>query len=161
MKKWLDREAMFTPRLQCDSCKAKKFDSCNLINNSSSIEEKELYEKLWKNVEIIELKGKKRIKCKYEYKRDITKFFVPEHSNVREAIGRTKYLINKLKIQGGTAYKDFKAQIDKKIELGTLERLTTERAKEVLAGPHHCTYQGVVMIETSTSTELRQIMIQT
>ena len=42
MKKWLEQEAMFTPRLQCDSCKAKKCDSCNLINNSSSIEEKEL-----------------------------------------------------------------------------------------------------------------------
>ena len=65
---------------------------------------------------------KKQIKCKYEYKRDITKVFAPEYFNVREAIGRTKSLINKLKRQVGTAYKDFKAQIDKKIELGTLER---------------------------------------
>ena len=39
--------------------------------------------------------------------------------------------------QGGTAYKDFKAQIDKKKELGKLVRLTPERAKEVLAGHHH------------------------
>ena len=53
IKKWLEQEAMFTPRLQCDSCKAKKYDSCKLINNSSSIEEKELYEKLWKNVEVM------------------------------------------------------------------------------------------------------------
>ena len=63
---------------------------------------------------MVELNGKKRIKCKYEYKRYITKIFAPENSNVREAIGRTKSLINKLKRQGGTAYKDFKAQIDNK-----------------------------------------------
>ena len=43
MKKWLEQEAYFTPKLQCDSCKARKYDSCNLMNNSSSIEEKELY----------------------------------------------------------------------------------------------------------------------
>ena len=61
-------------------------------------------------------------------------------------------MINKLKRQEGTALIDFKAQINKKIELGTLERMTPERAKEVLAGPHHCTYPGVVMSETSTST---------
>ena len=50
---------------------------------------------------------------------------------------------------------DFKAQIKKKMELGTLERMTPERAKEVLVGPHLCTYTGVVMSETSTSTEIR------
>ena len=118
----------------------------------SLVLKKKLYEKLWSNVEVVELNGKKRIKCKYEYKRDITKVFAPANSNVREAIGRTK-----LKRQGGTAFKDFKAQIDKKIELGTLERLTPEKAKEVLAGPYHCTYTGVVMSEISTSTEIRQI----
>ena len=42
MKKWLEQEAMFTPKLQCDTCKAKKCENCNLLNNSSSIEEKEL-----------------------------------------------------------------------------------------------------------------------
>ena len=87
----------------------------------------------------------------------LQKVFAPENSNVKEAIGRTKSLISKLKRQKGNAYTDFKAQIDKKIELGTLERLTTERAKEVLAGPHHCTYPGVVMSETLTSTEIRGI----
>ena len=40
---------------------------------------------------------KKRVKCKYEYKRDIKKVFAPENYNVKEAIGRTKSLINKLK----------------------------------------------------------------
>ena len=99
-----------------------------------------MYEKLWSNVEVVELNGKQRIKCKYEYKRDITKVFAPANSNVREAIGRTKSLISKLKRQGVSAFKDFKAQIDKKIELGTLERMTPERAKQFLAGPHHCTY---------------------
>ena len=44
---------------------------------------------------------------------------------------------------------DFKAQIKKKIELGTLERMSPQRAKEELAGPHHCTYPGVVTSETS------------
>ena len=78
------------PTLQCDSCKAKKCENCNLLNNSSSIEEKELYEKLWSKVEVVELNGKQRIKCKYEYKRDITKVFAPANSNVREAIGGTK-----------------------------------------------------------------------
>ena len=68
MKRWLDQEHMFTPKLQCDSCKAKKCENCNLLNNSSSIEEKELYEKLWRNVEVVELNGKKRVKCKYEFK---------------------------------------------------------------------------------------------
>ena len=46
-------------------------------------------------IEVVELNGKKRIKCKYEYKRDIRKVFAPENSNVREAIGRTKSLIIK------------------------------------------------------------------
>ena len=77
------------------------------MNNSSSIEEKELYEKLWQNVEVVTIDGKQRIRCKYEYKRDITKVFAPENSNVREAIGRTKSLINKLRRQKGTAYADF------------------------------------------------------
>ena len=108
-------------------------------------------------IEVVELNGKKRIKCKYEYKRDIRKVFAPENSNVREAIGRTKSLINKLKRQGGSALMDFKAQIRKKIELGMLERMTPERAKEALAGPHHCTYPGVVTRETSTSIETRKI----
>ena len=58
MKKWLDQEAMFMAKLQCDSCKAKKCENCNLLNNSSSIEEKELYEKLWSNVEVVELNDK-------------------------------------------------------------------------------------------------------
>ena len=75
---------MFTPKLQCDSCKARKCDSCNLINNSSSIKEKELYEKLWQNVEVVEIEGKQRSRCKYEYKQDINKVFAPEHANVRE-----------------------------------------------------------------------------
>ena len=35
--------------------------------------------------------------------------------------------------------------------------MTPERAKEVLAGPHHCKYPCVVMSETSTTTEIRQI----
>ena len=52
--------------------------------------------------------------------------------------------------------RDFEAQIKKKIELETLERMSPERAREVLAGPHHCTYPGVVTIETSTSTETRK-----
>ena len=67
MKKWLEQEAMFTPKLQLDTCKAKKCESCNLLNNNSSVEEKELYEKLWKNVEVVELNRKKSVKCKYEY----------------------------------------------------------------------------------------------
>ena len=50
MKKWLEQEAMFAPKLLCDTCKAKKCENCNLLNNSSSIEEKELYEKLWSNL---------------------------------------------------------------------------------------------------------------
>ena len=53
--------------------------------------------------------------------------------------------------------RDFEAQIKKKIELETLERMSPQRAKEVLAGPHHCTYPGVVTSETSTSTETRKI----
>ena len=53
--------------------------------------------------------------------------------------------------------KILKLKSTKKIELVMLERLTPERAKEVLLGPHHCTYPGVVMSETSTSTEIRQI----
>ena len=40
MKKWLEQEAMFTPKLQCETCKAKKCESCNLLNNNSCIEEK-------------------------------------------------------------------------------------------------------------------------
>ena len=48
----------------------------------------------------------------------------------------------------------FEAQIKKKIELETLERI---RTREVLTGPHHCTYPGVVTSETSTSTETRKI----
>ena len=71
MKKWLEQEAMFTPKLQCETCKAKKCESCNLLNSNSSIEEKELYEKLWNNVEVVESNGEKWVKCKYEYKRDI------------------------------------------------------------------------------------------
>ena len=117
---------MFTPKLQCNTCKAKKCKSCNLLNNNSIVEEKELYEEQWKNVELVELK--KRVKCKYEYKRDIKKVFAPQNSNVKEAISRTKSLINKLKRQVGTAMRDFEAQIKKKIEFGTLQRMSPERA---------------------------------
>ena len=52
---------------------------------------------------------------------------------------------------------DFVAQIKKKIEFGTLERMSDEKAREVLSGPHHYTYPGVVSSETSTSTETRKI----
>ena len=62
MQKWREQEAMFTPKLQCKTCKAKKCESCNLLNNNSSIEEKELYEKLQKNVEVVELNDKKKSK---------------------------------------------------------------------------------------------------
>ena len=75
----------------------------------------------------------------------------------KEAIGRTKSLINKLKKQGGTVMRDFETQIKKRIQLGTLERMSPERAREVLARPHHCTYPGVVTSETSTSTATRKI----
>ena len=44
----------------------------------NNYEEKELYEKLWKNVEVVTIDGKQRIRCKYEYKRDVTKVFAPE-----------------------------------------------------------------------------------
>ena len=67
------------------------------------------------------MKKKKRVKCKYEYKRDIKKVFAPENYNVREAIGRTKSLINRLKRQGGTAMNDFVAQIKKKYNWGHLK----------------------------------------
>ena len=60
MKKWLEQEAMFTPKLQCETCKVKKCESCNLLNSNISIGEKELYEKLLKNVEVVELNGKKK-----------------------------------------------------------------------------------------------------
>ena len=60
MMKWLEQEAMFTPKLQCETLKAKKCENWNLLNNNSSIEEKELYEKLWKNVEVVELNVKKK-----------------------------------------------------------------------------------------------------
>ena len=52
MKTWLEQEAMFRPKLQCDTCKDKKYENSNLLNNSSSIEEKEQYEKLGQNVEV-------------------------------------------------------------------------------------------------------------
>ena len=71
----------------------------------------------------------KRVKCKYAYKRDIKKVFTPENYNVREAIGRNKSLINSLNRQGGTAMKDFVAQIKKKFELGTLVRMSEEKAR--------------------------------
>ena len=35
--------------------------------------------------------------------------------------------------------------------------MSDEKAREVLVGPHHCTYPGVVTSETSTSTKTRKI----
>ena len=60
------------------------------------------------------------MKCKYAYKRDIKKVFTPENYNVREAIGRTNSLINRLKRQDGTAMNDFVAQIKKKNRIGDI-----------------------------------------
>ena len=35
--------------------------------------------------------------------------------------------------------------------------MSEEKAREILAGPHHCTYPSVVASETSTSTDLSKI----
>ena len=37
------------------------------------------------------------------------------------------------------------------------ERMSEEKAREILAGPHHCTYPGVVASETSVYTYFRKI----
>ena len=68
--------------------------------------------------------------CTYN-RDDIKVTFAPENSNIRYAFGRTKSLITQLRKKGPQALKDSQEQIDKKIELGTLERITEEEHEKV------------------------------
>ena len=84
------------------------------------------------------------------YRDDINVTFAPENSNNRDAVGWTKLLVTQLKKKGPQALKDFQEQIDKKIELGTLVKMSYVEHEEVKKGPHHYCYPA-----TSNSTNFR------
>ena len=91
------------------------------MNDMNSVDDIELYKKLWNGLEVVAVNGKKRVTCKYMYRDDINVTFAPANSNIREADGRTKRLITQLRKKSPQALKDFQEQIYKKIELGTLD----------------------------------------
>ena len=51
--------------------------------------------------------------------------------------------------------KDFQEQIDKNIELGTLEKMSDAEHEEVKKGPHHYCYPASVISENIDSTTFR------
>ena len=77
------------------------------MNDMNSVDDIELYKKLWDAIEVVTVKGKERVTCKYIYRDDVNVTFAPANSNIRDAVGRTKRLITQLRKKGPHALKDF------------------------------------------------------
>ena len=126
-----------------------------MLRDKFSAEDRKIYKKLWENTRLVNKDGKQRVEVEYLYRNDPHVTFKKENSNMKEAKARTDGLIRKLK--STNSLQDFKKEIQKKIDTGTLVKLTKEEEAEILAGTHHFSYLSMVKSETSTSTSTRLI----
>ena len=78
------------------------------MNDMNSVDDIELYKKMWDGVEVVTVNRKNRVTCKYMYRDDINVNFAPKNSNIWDAVERTKRLITHLKMKGPQASKTSK-----------------------------------------------------
>ena len=102
----------------------------------------------WKN-------DKQGILAKYIYQNDLNITFHPQNSNFKHAIAMTNSMIKNLKKKNQLNM--FKEDIDKKIQLGTLEKLIKEELAEILRKTHHFCYVSMVQSKNSETCQARMI----
>ena len=146
---------MSYPKLSCDSCRKRECAVCDLLCDKYFAEDSKIYKKLWENARLVNVNGQQRVQDEYLYRNDPHEIFKKENSNMKEAKARTDGLIKKLKKTG--ELKQFQQEIQKKIDTGTLVKLSKTKLDEVLNGTHHFSYLLMLKSETSTSTSTRLI----
>jgi hypothetical protein len=129
--------------------------SCDNLRSKYSEEDQDTYKKMWDNVNLIEDKGKTRVKATYLYRNPPEESFSPENSNIKAATSRTDMIINRLVKKD--QLKQFQEEIDKKIDIGCLEQVPEAEIETLLKGVHHFCYLQLVFSENSESTSTRMI----
>ena len=79
--------------------------------------------------------GKQRVRVKHIYQNDPEVTFHPRNSNFKQAIDMTNNVIKHLKKKIQLIM--FEDEIEKKIELGTQEKLSKNEIGEILHKSHH------------------------
>ena len=103
-----------------------------------SLQEKQAFKEIWDKVTLVKENGKLRVRSEYTYQNDPQETFKPENSNFKEAVGHTKRLINKLRKR--KMLKRFQEEIDKKIQIGTLKKLSKTEVENLKSKVHHFCY---------------------
>jgi hypothetical protein len=93
---------------------------------------------MWDNVNLIEDKGKTRVKATYLYRNPPEESFSPENSNMKAATSRTDMIINRLIKKD--QLKQFQEEIDKNIDIGCLEQIPEAEIETLLKEVHPATY---------------------
>jgi hypothetical protein len=96
LKRFLIQEAAEKPKVFCKDCSKRQCISCDNLRSKYSEEDQETYKKMWDNVNLIEHKGKTRVKATYLYRNPPEESFSPENSNMKAATSRTDMIINRL-----------------------------------------------------------------
>ena len=96
-----------------------------------------------------------RIMIKYIYQNDPNIKFHPQNLNFKHAIAMTNSVIKNLKKKNQLNM--FKEEIEKKIQLGTLEKLIKEELAEILRKTHHFCYVSMVQSKNSETCQARMI----
>ena len=68
LKRFLIQEAAEKPKVFCKDCSKRQCVSCDNLRSKYSEEDQETYKKMWDNVNLIEDKGKTRVKATYLYR---------------------------------------------------------------------------------------------
>ena len=67
LKRFLIQEAAEKPKVFCKDCSKRQCVSCDNLRSKYSEEDQETYKKMWDNVNLVQEKGKTRVKATYLY----------------------------------------------------------------------------------------------
>ena len=85
---------------------------------------------------MVQERGKTRVKATFLYRNPPHETFAPENLNMKNALSRTDMIINRLIKK--EQLEQFKEEIQKKIDIGCLERVSEEDLQELIRG--HTTF---------------------
>ena len=96
LKTFLEAEASTMPTEKCEKCAKTSCEECDILRSKYSAEDARLYCEMWSTVNLVEHKGKTRVKATYVYRTNPEVTFHKDSSNIGEAKARTNALISKL-----------------------------------------------------------------
>ena len=138
LKKFMEAESTFQGRDFCEKCTKRSCKECDLLKKKFSLQEKQAFKEIWDKVTLVKENGKLRVRSEYTYQNDPQETFKPKKSNLKEAVGHTKRLINKLRKKN--MLKRFQEEIDKKIQIGKLIKLNKDEVEKLKSEVHHFCY---------------------